>query len=80
MTGKTRARLDGRGRGQRAAGPTPYRPRYPLQLGRKMETRSLSRVFLVYLYWKAINQGGGVMHKFHKGDIYVANTAFGTIN
>ncbi len=33
-----------------------------------------------YLYWKAINQGKGRLHKHHPGDIYVANTAFGTVN
>jgi hypothetical protein len=33
-----------------------------------------------YLYWKAINQGKIGFHKHRPGDIYVANTAFGTVN
>jgi RHS repeat-associated protein len=32
-----------------------------------------------YQYWKAILQPGG-LHKYHPGDIYVGNTAFGTVN
>jgi len=32
------------------------------------------------IYWKAINQGNGVMHVFQPGDINVGNTAFGTGN
>ena len=39
-----------------------------------------SQLSSLYLYWKAINQGGGVIHRFHSGDIYVANTAFGTVD
>ena len=33
-----------------------------------------------YLYWKAIDQGKIGFHKYRPGDIYVANTAFGTIH
>jgi hypothetical protein len=33
-----------------------------------------------YLHWKAINQGKIGFHKYRPGDIYVANTAFGTVN
>lgn len=33
-----------------------------------------------YLFWKAINQGSTGFHKYKPGDIYVANTAFGTSN
>jgi hypothetical protein len=33
-----------------------------------------------YLFWKAIWQGGSTMHTYRPGDIYVANTAFGTSN
>jgi hypothetical protein len=33
-----------------------------------------------YLFWKSINQGGGVFHNYKRGDIYVANTAFGIQN
>jgi hypothetical protein len=33
-----------------------------------------------YLYWKAINQGKIGFHQDQPGDLYVANTAFGTIN
>jgi hypothetical protein len=33
-----------------------------------------------YQYWKAILQPGGVLHTYQPGDLYVGNTAFGTIN
>ena len=33
-----------------------------------------------YLFWKAIDQGRGVLHVFKPGDLYVAGTAFGTVN
>ena len=38
------ATTDDQGRARRARRPTPYRARYHLHLGRKLETRSLSRV------------------------------------
>ena len=33
-----------------------------------------------YLYWKAVDQGRIGFHKYNAGDIYVGNTAFGTVN
>lgn len=33
-----------------------------------------------YIYWKASDQGGGRLHGYRRGDIYVANTAFGIVN
>jgi hypothetical protein len=33
-----------------------------------------------YLFWKAINQGSIGFHKYRPGDVYVANTAFSTVN
>ena len=39
-----------------------------------------SQLSPAYIYWKAINQGGGVTHQYQPGDIYVANTAFGIVN
>jgi hypothetical protein len=42
--------------------------------------RDGSQLSAAYLYWKAIDQGNGIMHIYHPGDIYVANTVFGTVN